>query len=47
MWTLLMELQKEQKQLNVNQKCIHRTVWNITCGMSAPHCVMLFVTLGK
>jgi hypothetical protein len=29
MWTLLMEMKKELEQLNVNQNCIHRTVWNI------------------
>jgi hypothetical protein len=36
-WILLVELGKELEQLNVGQNCIHRTVWNISYGMSAPH----------
>jgi len=51
MWILLMEIGKGSLTVNCQSNCIHRTVWNISYRMAAPHyvmlCVCLFVILGK
>jgi hypothetical protein len=36
-WILLVEQGKGLEQLNVAENCIHRNIWNISCGVSAPH----------
>jgi hypothetical protein len=37
MWLLLIELEKEVADVNGNEMCTDRTLWNILCEMSAPH----------
>jgi len=34
---LLIELEKEVENVNGNEMCTDRTVWNILCEMTAPH----------
>ena len=35
-WLLLMELEKEVEDVNCNEICTDRTLWDILCEMSAP-----------
>ena len=37
MWLLLMELEKEVADVNGNEMCTDRTLWDILCEMSEPH----------
>ena len=37
MWLLQMELEREVEDVNVNEMCTDRTLWDILCEISAPH----------
>jgi len=37
MWLLWIEMEKEVEDVNVNEMCTDRTLWDILCEMSAPH----------
>ena len=37
MWLLLMDLEKEVEDVNSNEMCTDRTLWNTLYEMSAPH----------
>ena len=37
MWLLLIEMEKEVADVNGNEMCTDRTLWDILCEMSAPH----------
>jgi hypothetical protein len=48
----LMEMEKEVVDINGNEICTDRTLWDILCEMCAPHYILLcdcflLISLGK
>jgi hypothetical protein len=39
-WLLLMELEKELKDLNGDETCTDRTMWDILCEVCAPNLIV-------